>query len=97
MTPATTDLRRFSATQTGVKVEQEILYPKYFDAVRFAVQRKYYLLRDKGRITGRRFASLIRERCNMNDPMNVNAAELAEEHIDNIELTQGGKVRWQFK
>ena len=97
MAPATTDLKGISATQEGVKVEEVILYPRYIDAVRFAVHRHYKVLEGKGRVTGKRFASLIREKCDMANPMNQNAAELAENNIDNIELTEGGSIRWQFK
>lgn len=78
-------------------MQQIIQYPKYLEAVRYAVSTHYFVLEGKGKVSGKRFADLIRERYDMANPINQNAAELAEAYIDNIELTAGGSTRWQFK
>ncbi|MBO4719020.1 MAG: hypothetical protein J5658_04000 [Prevotella sp.] len=78
-------------------MEQIIQYPKYLDAVRYAIDTHYGVLEGRGKVTGKRFAKLIRERYDMANPINQNAAELAEAYIDNIEVTEGGTTRWQFR
>ena len=78
-------------------MKQEIIYPKYLEAVKFAVERHHRVLEGKGRVKGSKFAQLIRQAYPKGDPMSEDAAELAEANIDNIELTPGGSVRWQFK
>jgi len=74
-----------------------IQYPKYLDAVRYAIDTHNSVLEGKGKITGKRFAKLIREKYDQANPINQNAAELAEAYIDNIEITPTNSIRWQFK
>ena len=74
-----------------------IIYPDYLDAVKYAIDTHNSVLIGKGKISGKKFASLIRERFNQSNPINRNAAELAELFIANIELTDGNSIRWQFK
>ena len=77
-------------------MRQEIIYPKYLEAVTGAIDTHNEVLRGKGKVSGKKFAQFIREAYNQENPMNSNAAELAETYIDNIELTEGGTIRWQF-
>ena len=76
---------------------QEIIYPKYLDAIRYAIDSHGAILEGMGKISGKKFASLIRKNYDQTNPMNQNAAELAESYIDNIEITPFNTIRWQFK
>ena len=76
---------------------QEIIYPKYLDAVKYAIETHSKVLTGKGKVTGRKFAALIREEYDQANPINQNAAELAEAYIDNIEITPANSIRWQFR
>ena len=78
-------------------MNQVIQYPKYLDAVRYAIDTHSKVLEGKGKVTGRKFAKLIREKYDQANPINQNAAELAEAYIDNIEITPGNTIRWQFR
>lgn len=77
-------------------MKQEIIYPKYLEAVTGAIETHSSVLEGKGKVSGKKFAQFIREAYNQDNPMNSNAAELAETYIDNIEITPSGTVRWQF-
>ena len=77
-------------------MKQEIIYPKYLEAVQYAIETHNKVLEGKGKVSGKKFADLIRKAYPQANPINANAAELAETYIDNIELTEGGTIRWQF-
>ena len=76
---------------------QVIMYPRYLDAVRYAIDTHNSVLEGRGKISGLAFASLIRFYYDQENPINQDAAELAEQYIDNIELTPANTIRWQFK
>lgn len=78
-------------------MEHIIIYPDYLDAVRYAVESHCGCLAGKGKVTGRKFAELIRRSYDQANPMNFNAAELAGKYIAVIEVTGANTVRWQFK
>lgn len=78
-------------------MEQIILYPKYLDAVKYAIETHSVCAKGKGEMSGKRFSELIKKSYDQANPINRNAAELAEANIDNIEVWESGTVRWQFK
>ena len=77
-------------------MEHIIIYPDYLDAVKYAIETHSVCITGKGRMNGKKFAAEIRDFYNMDNPMNSEAAYLAEMYIANIEVLESGTVRWQF-
>lgn len=78
-------------------MQQEVIYPKFLDAVKYAVDTHSDCLKGKGKVSGRQFSELIKKAYDQANPINSNAAELAAANIDNIEVLDSGTIRWQFK
>lgn len=78
-------------------MQQTIIYPKYIDAVKYAVDKFSAVLEGKGRVTGRQFSRLIEKNCNTTNPITQDAVGLTREYIDNIEKLDSGAIRWQIK
>lgn len=77
-------------------MEQIIIQPDYLDAVKYAVNTHSQCIAGMGKVTGKRFAKIIRMVYDQDNPMNEDAAFLAEMYIKNIEVLESGTVRWQF-
>ena len=77
-------------------MEHIIIYPNYIDALKYAIETHSRCIAGMGEVSGKKFASLIRKSYSQDNPMNSEAAALAETHIKNIEVLESGTVRWQF-
>lgn len=77
-------------------MEHIIIYPDYMPAVRYAIDTHSQCIAGMGKVSGKKFASLIRKSYSQDNPMNSEAAALAETHIKNIEVLESGAVQWQI-
>ena len=77
-------------------MEQIIIQPDYLDAVKYAVETHSLCITGMGLVSGKKFAKAIRKFYNQDNPMNSEAAYLAEVYIRNIEVLDSGTVRWQI-
>ena len=77
-------------------MEHIIIYPDYIDALKYAIETHSRCIAGMGEMNGKKFAKRIRESYDQANPMNANAAELAEANIKKIEVLESGTVRWQF-
>lgn len=77
-------------------MEHIIIYPDYISAVKYAIETHSRCITGMGEISGKKFADMIRKCYSQDNPMNSEAAALAEAHIKNIEVLESGTIRWQF-